>query len=405
MNRTKKILLPLSIVLISAAIILFVKLNPPQATRGKPSAGTQVLVEIQTISPQAYDIVLESYGVVAPRTQSDLVAQVSGQIMKVADQFRDGGFFEKGDPLVWIDDRDYTAEAQIAQANVLSAQQALLEEQAMGEQALKDWKRLGNGAQAGDLVLRKPQLESAKASLLSAQAQLQKAQLSVERSIVKAPYAGRILNTEADLGQVVSANTAIASIYSIDVIEVRLPINNSDLALIDLPKEYRNNIAVANKSKVYLHSDAVGKQNWIANLVRTEGAIDSSTQQLYVVAQIEDPYSQLHDDMVPIKIGQYVDAQLMGKRLNDAIVIPNSAIYQGSYVYIVNEGVLLRKEINIQWQNSEHAIIDQGLAVGDTLVLTPMGQVSSGTRVKILEPSSGNEQADQPLAKERRLKQ
>jgi len=405
MNRIKKLLLPLFIILITAVIIYYVTSNPPEAKRGRPSAPTQVLVEVENLNEQTYDVVLESFGVVEPRTQSNLVAQVSGQIMKVADQFRDGGFFEKGDPLVWIDDRDYLAEAQIAQANVLSAQQALLEEQAMGEQAIKDWKRLGNGAEAGDLVLRKPQLESAKASLLSAKAQLQKAQLALERSIVKAPYAGRILTTDADLGQVVSANTAIASIYAIDVIEVRLPINNSDLALIDLPKEYRNNIAIPAKSKVYLHSDAVGKQSWQARLVRTEGAIDSSTQQLYVVAQIEDPYSQLRQDMVPIKMGQYVNAQLMGKQLNNVIVIPNSAIYQGSYVYTVVNKALLRKEISIQWQNSQHAIISEGLEAGEALVLTPMGQVSSGTRVKILEPSSNQAPSDQLLPKEKRLKQ
>lgn len=390
MNKTKKLLIPLCVVLVSAAIVYFVTSNPPEARRGKPSNAAQVLVEVQEIRPQTYDVVLNSFGVVAPRTQSDLVAQVSGQIVKVADEFRDGGFFEKGDPLVWIDERDYIAQEKIAQANVLSAQQTLLEEQARSEQALIDWKRLGNGETPNALVLREPQLEAAKASLLSAQAQLEQAQLAVERATIRAPYDGRILVTEADLGQYINSNTTVASIYAIDLIEVRLPINNADLALIDLPREYRNKLSLSTDSKVHLRSDAVGKQHWLAKLVRTEGAIDASTQQLYVVAQIDDPYSQKNKDMVPIKIGQYVNAQLSGKRLNDAIVVPNTSIYQGSYVYTVKDNILMRKDISILWQNGTEAIISSGLEFGESLVLTPMGQVSSGTRVKVLEPTSGN---------------
>lgn len=390
MNKAKKLLIPLCVLLVSAAIVYFVTSNPPEPRRGKPSNAAQVLVEVQEIVPQTYDVVLNSFGVVAPRTQSDLVAQVSGQIVKVADEFRDGGFFEKGDPLVWIDERDYIAQEKIAQANVLSAQQTLLEEQARSEQALIDWKRLGNGETPNALVLREPQLEAAKANLLSAQAQLEQAQLSVERATIRAPYNGRILLTEADLGQYINSNTTVASIYAIDLIEVRLPINNADLALIDLPREYRNNLSLSTDSKVHLHSDAVGNQHWLAKLVRTEGAIDASTQQLYVVAQIDDPYSQKNQDMVPIKIGQYVNAQLSGKRLDNAIVIPNTSIYQGSYVYTVKDNILMRKDISILWQNGTEAIISSGLEFGESLVLTPMGQVSSGTRVKVLEPNSSN---------------
>jgi hypothetical protein len=64
-------------------------------------------------------------------------------------------------------------------------------------------------------------------------------------------------------------------------------------------------------------------------------------------------------------------------------VINNSTIYQGSYVYIVVDGLLKRRDINIRWQNSQNSIIDNGLNAGELLVTTPLGQVSSGTRVSI----------------------
>lgn len=80
-------------------------------------------------------------------------------------------------------------------------------------------------------------------------------------------------------------------------------------------------------------------------------------------------------------------AELMGRQLDDALVIPNRAIYQGSYVYVVVDDVLQRRDINIAWQNQQEAIIDDGLAEGDMLVLTSLGQVTSGIRVTISKKS------------------
>jgi hypothetical protein len=53
-------------------------------------------------------------------------------------------------------------------------------------------------------------------------------------------------------------------------------------------------------------------------------------------------------------------------------------------VYIVEEGVLWRRDIDIAWQNDEEAIVSSGLVAGDRLVLTPLGQVTSGIRVTII---------------------
>lgn len=394
MTVTKKIILPVIILTVCIALVYFITQNPPEAKRRPVSSGPQITVKTTSISPVDYQVMLNSFGLVRPRTQSNLVAQVSGQIMKISEQFRDGRFFEKGEPLVWLDERDYLAEVNIAKANVLSGKQNLLEEEARGQQALVDWQRLGDGSKPNALVLRKPQLEAAKAALLSAEAQLQKAQLALERTTITAPYAGRILNTQADIGQVVNSNSVLASIYAIDVVEVRLPINNNDLELIDLPKEYRGNTVLDGNTKVYLNSDLIGQQSWLAKIVRTEGAISSDSQQLYVIAQIEDPYNELNDDKMPVKIGQYVNADIVGKQITNAIVIPNSAIYQGSYVYTVVDGALLRKDITIRWQNTDEAIIDKGLRAGETLVLTTLGQVSSGTRVQIEEPRDSGQSSE-----------
>lgn len=389
MSNIKKWLIPAGVIAVTLVAAKLILSNPPQSGRKGGSGASELTVEVEQLKPQQFTVVVDSYGTVQPTTQSALVCQVSGQITYVSPQFRNGGFFSKGDVLLKLDQRDYLADVKIAEADLLSAEQNLLEEQANARQAAIDWKRLGNSEQPNDLVLRKPQLAAAKALLLSAEAGLTQAQLALERTEITAPYDGRIREQLVDLGQVLATNSEVAEIYSTDSVEIRLPINNSDIGLVNFPEEFRTNIqnAIGESQQQNIEarftSSLTKDQTWLGKIVRTEGAIDTSSQQLFIVAKIEDPYNpELHPG-ASIKIGQYVTAEIQGKTLDDALVISNNAIYQGSYVYVVVDGVLKRRDINIRWQNEQQAVIDSGLSANDVLVMTPLGQVSSGTAVSI----------------------
>jgi RND family efflux transporter MFP subunit len=381
----QKIIVPAAIIIATIFLVMFIKGNPPKASRFSAPPKAKINVAVKPLLLIDYPVEIDSFGTVKPRTQSMLVAQVSGLIIDINEQFREGGFFEKGDVLLQLDDRDLKAEVKSAQANLLNAEQNLLEEQARGRQALTDWQRLGNESEPSILVLRKPQLAAAQAQVLSAQAQLEKAQLNLERTKIKAPYAGRVLNRSVDLGQVVSNNMQLATIYATDSVEIRLPIKNKDLPFINLPEQYRDGAKNQRGSAVNFTSDLIGEQQWQGQLIRTEGAIDESAQQLYVVAKINDPYKSTSDNQYPVKIGQYVKAKINGKVASQVLVIPNSAIYQGSYVYVVENGTLQRKNIALAWQNALQGIVSKGLEAGSQLVLTPLGQVSSGTPVQIMD--------------------
>jgi len=380
-----RLVVPLSILLLALLLAHWITNNPPKSKRGKPSQAPQITVEVLPVTAQRYQIQLDSFGTVKPRTQSALVSQVSGQINFIADNFRDGGFFEPGDVLLTLDDRDYQADVKVAEAALLSAQQQLIEEQARGEQAKIDWLRLAEpGEQASALVLREPQRKAAQANLLSAEARLDKAELALERTRIVAPFAGRVMSRSVDLGQVISANALLASIYASDYVEVRLPLNNRDLAYIALPEEFRlqQGNAAVDYPQVSFRSNLMPDQQWQGRVIRTESAIDSNAQQLYVVAQVDDPYARVENRM-PLKINQYVNARIAGRVLEDVIVIPNKAIYQGSYVYTFEQGVLKRKAVTIGWKNDQDALILDGLAAGEQLVITTLGQVSSGTPVAL----------------------
>ncbi len=354
----------------------------PQSERRPPQGGPQLAVETLRISSQDYQVRLQSYGTIQPKTRSILVAQVAGQIVSINPNVRDGGFFETGDVLATIDPRDYEADVRIAEATLMDARQALAEAEARSNQAAEDWERLGNEGEAPALVLRLPQLEAAKARVISAQSSLRKAELDLERTNIVAPFAGRVLRKFVDLGQVVSVNTQLAEIYATDTVEIRLPLRNRDLPFIDLPESYRfARVNPDREAPVVIRSDLTGPNAWQGRLIRTEGAIDESARQLHVIAEIEDPFGRGSESRDPLKIGQYVTAEMPGRIVEGAVVIPNTTIYQGSYVYVVEDGILRRRDIDVEWQNDTEAIVAGNLDIGDELVLTPLGQVTSGIRV------------------------
>ncbi len=392
MSFNKK-LLPVIILGALLSLAIVIKLNPPEAAQQRSVSGPQLSVETLEVVPRDYPVVLQSYGVVQPRTRSMLVAQVEGQIVNLNPNLRDGGFFERGDVLVTIDSRDYAADVNIAEAALADSRQVLAEAEARSNQAREDWDRLGNEGEIPDLVLRVPQLEAARARVLSAESSLRKVRLDLERTAIRAPFAGRVLRKFVDLGQVVSRNAQLAEIYATDIIEIRLPIRNRDLPFIDLPEVYRNSDEPRNTGgRVEIRSELAGLSTWEGELVRTEGAIDETARQLHVIAQIIDPFASPENGQTPLKIGQYITAELEGNIVPEALVIPNNSIYQGTYVYVVENGILVRRDIEILWQNEDEAIVSTGLAAGDQLVTTALGQVTSGVRVAI----SGNDDDQRP---------
>ncbi|MEE3236727.1 MAG: efflux RND transporter periplasmic adaptor subunit [Pseudomonadota bacterium] len=385
MNRK---FMPIAIFAGLVAIAVIIRMNPPETPQRPQFSGPTMTVETIPVLPRDYRIMLQSYGTVQPRTRSMLVAQVGGQIVEINENVRDGGFFEKGDTLGQIDPRDYEADVQIALASLADAKQAMAEAIARSDQAREDWERLGNEGEPSKLVLRIPQLEAARAGVDSAESALTKVKLDLERTSIVAPFAGRVIRKLVDLGQVVGPNTQLAEIYATDVVEIRLPLRNRDLGFIDLPESYRHSGPRETSIDVLIKSDLIGNENWQARLVRTEGAIDESARQLHVIAQIDDPFGPRSEGRSPLKIGQYVTAEIEGKTLPGALVIPNSAIYQGSYVYTVEDDILRRRDIEIAWQNDIDAVVDNGLELGMDLVMTPLGQVTSGIRVSVLGAES-----------------
>ncbi|MGF1546618.1 MAG: efflux RND transporter periplasmic adaptor subunit [Thiotrichales bacterium] len=382
-------LLPLVVIGLGFGVAWTLVATGPKAKRETPAAPVP-LVEVVTLQPQDYTVRLSSQGSVAARTQTALVAEVSGRITEISLQFVEGGFFEHGATLLRVDPRDYTNLVTIAEAEYAQQQLNLAQEKARSEQARRDWNQLGEAGKPSDLVLRKPQLASAEAAAAAARARLTQARLDLERTRVVAPFAGRVLEKKADVGQFVSKGGALATLYAIDYAEVRLPLTAEQLAVLRLPEQFRGQTAeLAAAPRVTLRPRGTEAQAWEGRIVRSSGAFDPKTRQLFVVAQIDDPYGERTDGRSPLKVGSFVSAEIDGETWRNVFVIPRTAVREGREVLIADDGKLRRRAIDVIWSNEREAVIRAGLAPGERLITTAVSFAVDGAAIRIEGDSPG----------------
>jgi multidrug efflux system membrane fusion protein len=382
MRRFARILLPIAVLVICGLIGYRVIKTAPEPKRFTPPSVIPV-VEIVRVQPQAYTVILESQGTVQPRTESTLIPEVSGRVITIEDHFREGGFFEAGELLVEIDNRNYANAVTIARADLAQARLLLDEEQARAEQAAQDWKKLGLSGQPDNLVLRVPQLASARAAAAAEEARLRQAEIDLERTRILAPYAGRVLEKNVDIGQVVSPGSILARIYAVDYAEIRLPLSNRQLAYLRLPEIRRDGSKLAAPIPVIIHAEVGGTvYEWDGRVVRTEGAIDAESRQWFVVAQVDNPYAP-RDDRPPLKVGQFVTAKIEGVRLQDVYLIPQSAMRTDNQVIVVSEENTIHAiPVQVLLEQGDTTVV-RGLEPNQAISLTPLPYAGEGATVHI----------------------
>jgi len=377
MKLLLKVLIPVLVLVGSVFAAKTILENRPEA-RKRPQFPTMQAVEAITLSKNNYPVAVRSQGTVQPTQSSTLVAEVTGTVTELTDVFVIGGSFSKGDVLLQIDERDYTIALTQAEANLAQASAALQEESARGKLAKAEWESIRKGKQASAFTLRLPQLAAARASRDAARAQVDRAKLDLERTRFVAPYDGRVLEKSVDLGQFVSRGARLGQIYATSSVDVRLPLSNRQLTFLDIPTS--GNVPQSLLPNIELIAVVGGvEQSWTGKVVRAEG-VDAGTQQLNVIARVENPFAP---GKPPLRIGQYVEANIAGRVLEDVFVLPLAAVREGREVLLVNEdSQLQRREVVVAWSDAETAAISGGLEAGAILVTTPLSSVTNGTPVR-----------------------
>jgi RND family efflux transporter MFP subunit len=382
----KRIILPPVVIIVAIAIAFVISNSKPEVK--KRSHHKKVLV-VETImpKPQTWSATLKTQGTVEARTMTTLTSRVSGEVMWVSDELRPGGFFEKGDRLLKIEAIDYELAIKSAEAELAEARFIHQEEKAQSAQASLNWKRLGRKEVASELVLRKPQLAKAKAVVDSAKATLQRAKLDLKRTVIRAPYAGRIVAQYVDVGQFVSSGKELLQLFAIDRVEVRLPLSEKQREQLDLPSFYRGeSLKVNKKSLPIMISARIGgvTHQWQARFSRVEGVMSRETRQQYIVAEIENPYQRNEQGRPPLEVGQYVQAQLKGRENIGFFIIPRSAVQGENEVMVVDsQNRVQRRTIELVGEEGSSVVVRKGLSEGDRLCTSYIPFVANNTVVRL----------------------
>lgn len=360
---------------------------------GKPEPVPEALpaetlprVDVVSVEPRSLALNVATQGTVRPVHAIDLVSRVAGRVESVAADFAAGSFFRQDAPLVAIEDADYRFAIARARSQVAAAEQRVAEEEGRALQARREWRDLGNSA-ANALFLREPQLASARAALKAAQADLDAAKLDLERTRIAAPFNGRISEKFVDVGQYVTPGTRIARVYATDAVEVRLPLTDRQVALLNLPLHYRSEDSAMELPAVTLRATFAGRDwEWQGRIVRTDASIDENSRVVHAVAEVLDPFARGPEgERPPLVPGMFVSATIAGRTLEAVTSLPRSALRGDTAVMLVDSRQQAVDRAVSVLQSEGGQVWVQGLQRGDRVIVREPTVTVAGMRVEVNE--------------------
>ncbi len=381
MIRSKNILIPIAIliagVLIAAAMIFF---KPKASSTG--ATRPALMVQATIAAKQTLPAVIRATGVVSAAKEITLLPEVSGRVVFLSDKLVPGGRFKKGELLARIDPRNYSLAVRQAESQVKQVELALQLEQSRQGTAKKEWELLGDDRPESEaaLALRKPHLAAAKELVSAAKSFLEQAKINLSRTTLRAPFNCVVLEERIDVGQVIGANSVVATLAGSDQFRVTSSVRVDQLGLIQIP-----GFNAETGSAAKLIHDLGGGEKAVheAVVMKLAGQLDPKTRTAQLLVSIDDPMDPPSGNL-PILIGAYVDIEITGRDVPDVFLIQRSAVVDGSTIWVVDENnSLTSTKIEIAWGDENTVAVTDGLAEGDRIVSMPPALPIEGMPVRI----------------------
>lgn len=378
MGNTIKGVMTAAVLFVAAIMAYTLVATAPVPQQVEPE-DVSTSIRIQTIEKQAVRLKVRSQGTVEPRTESELIPEVSGRVEWVSPSLVAGGFFKEGEVLLRIDNSDYKSSVERARAAHNRAD-------AEDEHARFELKRLQELVKKN--LTSQSNLESAvrsqriaSAALKEAEIALTQAQRDLGRTELRAPYTGLVRVKKVDQGQFIQRGSSVAQVYASDSVEVRVPLADSQLAFLELPLGFRGELPPAQRAGVVISTEYGGRHyEWNGQLVRTEAEIDARTRMVNAVVRVENATDV---DQPPVPVGLFVNVEIEGRLVDDIVVLPRAALRNQTQVLIVDDENRLRfRDVELLRFDRDEVMIKGGLSAGERVNLSPIQTVIDGMRVK-----------------------
>ncbi|MCE7999121.1 MAG: efflux RND transporter periplasmic adaptor subunit [Rhodobiaceae bacterium] len=335
------------------------------------------LVNSTIVRPETRRIEIVGSGAVSSQVDVQIIPQVQGRVDWLSSIMRPGGSFLKDEVLFRIEAKDFELEVERRRAEVASARTNLQLEEAEGLAAKREWEEITPGEPVPALVARKPQIRDRRAALASAQAQLARAQLDLDRTNFSLPFNGRVVSSNVELGQFMATGQTYGTVYSLDGLEVTVPLADRDLKWL----QPLNNVEAIIKTS-YLGVDRVIR----AKATRVSAQLDAQTRFASVIVSLGENTDE--EDTLPLVPGVFVSVTFLGPELDNLVTVPTAAIQENGKIWTIVDQRLKAAQPQIV-QTGPAASLISGLVAGTEIMLSNVpGAVENMAVRSVIETSS-----------------
>jgi RND family efflux transporter MFP subunit len=378
-----KIILPVCLIALGVAGFWYYKSKAVKVKR-KPAEKTAPVVDIIKVHPGRFTAQIRAMGTVRPDREVEIKSQVAGTIIQVAPEFVQGGLIRKGRAMVRIDPADYTLAVDKAQSALARARADFEIEKGQQQIAKEELKLMvemsPNEIQETSLVLRKPQLEQARAAVASAQSDLDAARLDLERTRITAPFHALVLSKQVDTGAMTPAQGTLATLVAVACyqVEVQVPLDRLD----------RIRVHEAHGSPARIRSLYAGRE-WQGRVVRTTGTVTEQSRMAGVIIQVDDPLGLGAAKGRPaMLIDDHVEAIIEGQIFDNVFSLPRTLVRENSSLWIYNDGRLEIRKVAPVWIENDRVFVQSGLAPGDLVISSDLPTPVSGMALTLASQES-----------------
>lgn len=386
MSKNKTLIISAVIFLISAVITFIIFMTEPEAQREGATIQTAMLVDVVQVSQGNYTPVVIATGNVQAAKDITLSTQVGGEVVEISENFIPGAFVKEGDVLLQINPADYRNTLQLRKSDLQLAQADLRIEMGRQDVARKDFELIGQEMTPDNqaLVLREPQLEAAKASVAAAEAAVQQARLNLQRTTIRAPFDAHIITRNANVGSQLAPGSELGRLVGMDEYWV---VANVPVAKVSWLTFEENGANPGSEVKIFNNTSWFGGQYRRGSLFQLVGALDAATRLARVLISVPDPlaYETNNDTIPPLMIGTFVEAHIQAREIKNVIRLNRDYLRKGKTVWVMEDGKLDIREVDILFQDAEYAYIRKGLSDKDKVVTTDLSTVVEGSGLRMAE--------------------
>ncbi|MBI0397680.1 efflux RND transporter periplasmic adaptor subunit [Cyclobacterium marinum] len=386
MTRKKTIGISLGLLVCSILIALIFFWTAPEAEMEGASKTTAMLVDVVQAEQGDFNPSIIATGLVQPATDISLSNQVGGEVTHIASQFLPGAYVKKGEMLLQINPADYENTLMLRKSDLALAQSDYEVELGRQDVAVKDYELIGDelSSKNQNLVLRKPQLEAAKANVKAAEAAVSQANLNLQRTAIRAPFDAHILTRNVNLGSQIAPASDLGRLVGISEYWIIANVPLSKINWLDIGEGKEGSGAPVKIIHPSAWEDGQFREGKVSRLV---GALDNQSRLAKVIVSVPDPLlrERPNPEKPPLIIGTFVEVQIEARKLKDVVRLAKQYIRPGNTVWVLKDGKLEIRKVDILFEDGEYAYVREGLTSSDQIVATDLATVVEGSPLRLEE--------------------